>query len=514
MPARLYAGVVSLCTVAVAAFLSFAVTAWPPHEDETLALFSGRGTLTELYETVFRRGGAPLHFTISWVVAHTGGGLLGLRIVSAIFAVASVPVVALLCRRLAGRLPAMLVSVLLAGSWTLLFHGVYARMYSLFLFTSALSYLALLRALERGGRRAWTFWALAILATTATHTYGAIVIASQGIYALAVRTPWRRLVVPFGAVLVLGIPLWYSDLVLAGRYGVGVGTGGAKLRGPIDVLRYFLHVAGDFTAGWTWAVWPIVACAAVGLALLARARARPALLAGCVFATPFLVFVGARVGGSAAPETRHMIFALPFFLLLVAVGMLRILRYPALAAVAALALCYGEVEWGIHKNPELYRGEPAIRVDARESASRWLAGLMRRNDVLLGYNPLFLGAWEDGGAVSRTVVPRADPKLALEVLRAAPKPLGRAIFVFDASDTNNWRRRLSISAELPFPREAFTAHAWGPFLVLRTRRPVRTPAEFLERAEAVQILGKGLYLGDADVNLVTARRSLRLLDGS
>ncbi|HEY6018282.1 MAG TPA: glycosyltransferase family 39 protein [Gaiellaceae bacterium] len=511
VPTRVFAAVVGLCTAAVAAFLSYAVTAWPPHEDETLALFSGRGTVSQLYETVFRRGGAPLHFTIAWIVAHTDGGLLGLRIVSALFAVASVPVVALLCERLAGRLPAMIATVLLSGSWTLLFHGVYARMYSLFLFTSALSYLALLRALERGGRRAWTWWALAILATTATHTYGAIVIASQGLYALAVRTPWRRLLVSFGAVFVVGIPLWYSDLVLAGRYDVGVGGGGSKLRGPLDVLRYFFHVGGDFTAGWLWAVWPVTACAAVGLVLLGRDRMRPALLAGCVFLTPFALFVVARVGSSASPETRHMIFALPFFLLAVAVGMLRILRVPALAAVAALALCYGEVEWGWQKTPELFRGEPLIRVDARESASAWLAGLLRPNDVLLGYDPLFLGAWEDGGSVSRTVVPRADPKLALKVLREAPKPLGRAVFVFDASDTNNFRRRLYIPAELPFPRGDFTARAWGPFLVVRTKEPVRTVAGFLARAQQAQLLGKSMFIGDADVNFVTVKQALGLL---
>lgn len=511
-PTRVFAAVVGACTLAVASFLSYAVTAWPPHEDETLALFAGRGSLSQLYATVFRRGGAPLHFTIAWVVAHTGGGLLGLRIVSAIFAVASVPVVAILAARLAGRRPAMIAAVLLCGSWTLLFHGVYARMYSLFLFTSALSYLALLRALERGGRRDWTWWALAILATTATHTYGAIVIASQGLYALAVRTPLRRLLVPFGAVLVLGIPLWYSDLVLAGRYDVGVGGGGSKLRGPREVLQYFLQVAGDFTAGWTWAVWPVLACGAVGLALLALRRPRQALLAALVFLTPLVVFLAARVGSSASPETRHMIFALPFFLTAVAVGIVRILRYPVLAALAALALCYGEVEWGWQKTPELFRGEPASRVVARTSASAWLAPLIRPHDVLLGYDPIFLGAWEDGARIPRAVVPRADPVLAVKVLKQARKPLGHAIFVFDASDTNNGDRRLYIPAELPFPRSAFTARAWGPFLIVRTRRPVRTPEEWLVRAEEAELLGKSMFIGDADVNYDTVRRATQLWD--
>ena len=82
--------------------------------------------------------------------------------------------------RLAGRGPALAACVLAAASWMLLFHGIYARMYSLFLFLSTLSYLALLRATERGGKRAWTLWAVVMLLTIGSHPYGALVLGSQG----------------------------------------------------------------------------------------------------------------------------------------------------------------------------------------------------------------------------------------------------------------------------------------------------------------------------------------------
>jgi hypothetical protein len=510
LPPRLFAAGVAVCTIGVAAFLSHAVTAWNPHEDEVLALFAGRGSLGDLYQTVFRRGGAPLHYTIAWVVAHTGGGLLGLRIVSAIFAVLAVPLVALLGARLAGRATSLLAVVLMCGSWTLLFHGVYARMYSLFLVTSALSYLALLRAMEKRGKRDWAFWAVAILATAATHTYGAIVLASQGAYYLLVRAPLRRAIVPAAVVLVLGIPLWYSDVVLAGRYDIGVGAGGSKLDGPVDVFRYFFHVAGNFTAGWPWAVWPVLAGWAVGGIVLARSRPRTALLAGSVFATPLVVFLAAKVGSHASPETRHMIFALPFCRLLLAAGIRRVFRLPVLVVAVVAVLVWGEVAWGVKRNPEIYGDEPPIREAARNAASAWLAGTMRPDDVLLGYDPLFLGAWEKGGDVSRTVVPRADFKLALDVLRKAPKPLGRAYFVFDASDTNNWRRRLYVPALVP-PEGGFEAQAFGPFLVLRTTGPTRTVRGFLVRAEQAELVGKSIYAGDADVNYDTVHRALEAL---
>ena len=62
----------------MATFLALRLTAWPPHEDETLALFVGRDSLDGMLGTVLnQRGGAPLHFLFAWAVAHHGGGLDG-----------------------------------------------------------------------------------------------------------------------------------------------------------------------------------------------------------------------------------------------------------------------------------------------------------------------------------------------------------------------------------------------------------------------------------------------------
>ena len=139
-------------TVVAAAFLLHQLMAWPPHEDETLALFVGRDSLPGVVDHVTRdRGGAPLHFLVAWAVAHLGFGLGGLRLASAAFALASLPLVALLGRRLAGPAVALVATAIFASSWLFLFHGVYGRMYSLFLLCSLACTLALLAALERGG---------------------------------------------------------------------------------------------------------------------------------------------------------------------------------------------------------------------------------------------------------------------------------------------------------------------------------------------------------------------------
>ena len=512
LEARLFAAGVAACTLAVTLFLSLRLTAWAPHEDETLALFVGRKPLDEMLDTVLgHRGGAPLHFLIAWSIAHLGGGLGWLRFVSAVFAVGSVPLVALLGARLAGRGPALAATVIVSGSWVLLFHGVYGRMYSLFLFTSLLSNLLLLRALERG-RRTWWLWTIATVLMVASHAYGALVFAAQGLFVLLTRTRVREAALYGALVLVLGAPMWRSDFVLAERFDVGIGRGGAKLDGPLSVLGYLRQVAADFTAGYRLALTLVVAGAAVGFWRIARARPRSALFIGCVFAVPLLMFLVGRFGNSTSPETRHLIFAAPLFALCVGAGALsRPGRWQLVGAAAVLALVPLELHWGHSKTPALYDGEPHVRVAARHEASSLLARISRPDDVLFGFDPLFLGAWERGGHVSGTVVPRADPRLALDVLRNTPKPLGHALFVFDASDNNNIAPRMRINLQFPGGTGRWEAWTFGPFLILRTLDPTRSVATYLQRARDAQLVGKRLYLGDADVNYDTVwRAQLRL----
>src|SRR5512132_72663 len=501
------------CTSAVAVFLLARLTAWPPHEDETLALFVGRKSLGDLFTTVqTERGGAPLHFLFARIVAHLGGGLAGLRLFSALFAIASVPVMALLGARLAGRTAGLAATAIVSASWMLLFHGIYGRMYSLFLLTSALSYLAFLSAVTQGGRKRWALWVVAILATVATHPYGALVLATQVVYVVA-RARTRAALYAIAAVAVLGSPFWYSDHVLAGRFDVGVGSGGQKLDGPAAVLEYLFRVAGDFTSGFTPLVIAVLLVAAVGARALWLRNRDAAALTACVILLPTAAFLLARFGQSTSPESRHLIFVLPFFALLVALGLIDLSRARTPVLVGSLVLLMAaEVAWGWDKTAPLYKGESSTRVEAREAASAWLARHARADDVLFGYEPLYLGAWEHKrGGFSSTVIPRADAKLALDSLREA-RTLGRGVWVFDASDTNNFTQHLTIPLRYPNPRSDFEARAFGPFLVIRSRRPTRTSMEFLLESRQAQILGRSLGAGDADVNLLTADQALWALE--
>jgi mannosyltransferase len=493
---------VATIAAAAALFLLHQLLAWPPHEDETLPLFVGRHPLDQVFRVVLEeRGGAPLHFLLAWAVARLGLGLEGLRALSALFAVASLPVVAVLLARLGGRAAALIATAVVATSWTFLFHGVYGRMYSLFLCTSALSYLALLHALDRGGRKAWALWALAILATVATHPYGALVLASQGVFVvLARRERLREAAWAFGAVAVLGIPFWLTDLVLAGRFDAGVGGGG---RG--DVVQYVWHAAGDFTAGFPMLPAVLVAGAAGLVALPRDSR----LLAACAAIVPLAALVVARSSGS--PETRHLIFLLPFVALAVGAGLARLGRAWAVAALAALLAAQVAAAWD--RTPELFEWEPDVRQEARAEAAAYLASTIGPADVLLGYDPLFLQAWELDDGFPLVVLPRADADLALHNLLSLERPLGRGVWVLDASKTTNAVRSLEVPLALPRPASPFDVRAFGPFLVIRTREPVVTPKRYLERAGQAMLVGKRLYLGDADINLPTIERAARALRG-
>jgi hypothetical protein len=498
-------------TTAVAATLAgvlgwFLLT-WPPHDDEALALFVGRGSLGHVLHTVVtERGGAPLHFGLAWLVVHLGGGLTGLRLVSLLFAVASVPLIALLGARLADRTVGLVAAALASGSWVLMFHGIYGRMYSLFLFTSLLSFLALLSALDRGGRRRFALWGLALLLMLASHPYAALVVAAQGLFVVLRRRRLRSALLTLAAVGIAGIPFWWADLVLRDRFDVGVGGGGPELGSPTSVLHYFWWVAGDFSAGHRAWSTPVLVLALVGTILLWRRRPESVGLFACVVAVPGLAFMLATLNSTASPEARHLIFALPFFSVLLAVPLVEAGRRggrlgPAFAAIAVVVLLIGEVRWTHEKTPPIFDGDPPGEAQARDAAGAWLASTYRPSDVLLGYEPVYLQAWEQNRSFSGHTLPRADPALLASALKEIPEPLGRGVWVFDASDTTNVKERQTIQYALPTPQAAFEARVYGPFLVIRSRKPLGTRANYVAVSEEVMRLGRTLEIGDADINL-------------
>ncbi len=182
------------------------------------------------------------------------------------------------------------------------------------------------------------------------------------------------------AVGVLGIPFWLADLVLAGRFDVGVGGGGDKLGGPLSVLGYLGRAAGDFTAG-PWSL-PCRPGARGGRGVAARhgSAGAAALLVAAVVGTPTAAFLVARLGSSTSPETRHLIFVLPFFATLVAAGLVALARRPARFAAPARSRSRSCSSAARSPGPGSgrRRSSGATRASAPSRATRPRAGSRRR----------------------------------------------------------------------------------------------------------------------------------------
>jgi mannosyltransferase len=511
---------VAAITAGLGLFLLLRLHALPPHEDETLAFFVSHGSLGDMLRTVLgERGGAPLHYLLAYLAGLVDPGLTSLRLVSVAFAVASVPASAALVARLTDRRTALLAALVASTSWTMLYHGIYGRMYSLFLFTATLSLLLLLRAVERDTAGRWAAWAAATLALLATQPYGVLVLAAAVVHVALLRArrgvPLRRASIALAAVLVLALPLWRTYALLASRFEVGLGESSSKLGSPLDVLDYLWEVFGDFTAGALLVAVPFALLAALGLVTIARSRPESALLTGIVALVPVVALLAAGSGPGVSLETRHLIFLLPFAAMAIAAGLLRLGALAGRAGPGVVAALLGfllaaQIVWGLDRTRWLYTGEPSERSQGRVAVAEWLAANGRADDVLLGYEPSYLDAWEHGAPFGRTFIPRADAKLALEALEDAGEPLGHGVWVLDASDfVDQDRARLSIPNASPGPE--FETAAFGPFLVVRTREPTVTPLRFLEATLAVEELGEELRVGDAGRNAQTAREALELL---
>ena len=184
-------------------------------------------------------------------------------------------------------------------------------------------------------RHGWaaTFRALgvAVLAMLASHPYAVLVVAAQGLFILVRRRRVRE-----AALTARGRRRCRRSVLVGGHRPAEQvrrrsRRGRAAARLPTSVLHYFWWVAGDFSAGHhAWSI-PVLFLALVGAVLLWRRRREVVVLVGCVIAIPALAFMLATLNSTTSPEARHLIFALPFFSILLC-GPARRARAPSSAA--------------------------------------------------------------------------------------------------------------------------------------------------------------------------------------
>lgn len=137
----------------------------------------------------FSESAPPLYYAVAWLWTQvTGTGEFGLRSVSAVAGVATVPVAYLLGAELSSRRAGLVAAALVAVNPMLLWYSQEARAYALFVLLTAISLLYFVRTLDRGRRRDSIGWGVASALALATHYFAVFPIAAEALWLLRRRS--------------------------------------------------------------------------------------------------------------------------------------------------------------------------------------------------------------------------------------------------------------------------------------------------------------------------------------
>jgi mannosyltransferase len=136
----------------------------------------------------FSESAPPLYYATAWLWTQlTGTGEVGLRSISALAGIATVPVAYQLGAELSSRRAGIVAAALVAVNPMLVWYSQEARGYALFVLLTALSLLYFVRVLDRGRRRDSIRWGIASALALATHYFAAFPIAAEAFWLLRRR---------------------------------------------------------------------------------------------------------------------------------------------------------------------------------------------------------------------------------------------------------------------------------------------------------------------------------------
>jgi len=213
---------------AVLRFATLGVQAY--HHDEIVTASRVlRGSFWHAMDAVgFSESAPPLYYALAWPWTQvTGTGEFGLRSLSAVAGIATVPVAYLLGRELRDRRAGIAAAALVAVNPMLLWYSQEARSYALLTLLCAVSLLYFVRALDNGRRRDFVLWGLASGLALATHYFALFPIAAEALWLLYRRRRQSAagigIVAAFAALLApLAIhQMSYGHAEWIGNFGLG-----------------------------------------------------------------------------------------------------------------------------------------------------------------------------------------------------------------------------------------------------------------------------------------------------
>ena len=292
----------------------------------------------------------PLHYVLAWGWGNVFGlGEAGVRSLSILAGVATVPVAYLAGRELAGVRAGLIAAALVAASPFLVFYSLEARAYALLTLLGALSFWLFARALRRQRGATLAPWAVVSALALATHYFAGFLILAEAVWLVLAARGSRPVLAAVGGLVLASVAFLPLALRQAdGRTG-WIGETALLTRARQTVTQFSL---GEIDPVSNAVLALLLLAGAAGLAFTLHGRAREALRTARVplgvGATALAVPLVLDLLGAHYLIARNAIATLP--VLLVGVGAL-LAPVPArratalAAAVCAVGLAVSVASW-------------------------------------------------------------------------------------------------------------------------------------------------------------------------
>jgi hypothetical protein len=283
----------------------------------------------------------PFYFLLAWFWAHLFGyGEAGLRSLSALVGVLTVPVAYAAGTKLFSRRAGLIVAALTACNPMLVWYSQEARSYALLVLLTTVALLAFAHLRTRPTRGWMVTWVIAAALALATHYYAALAIAPEAIWLLAHYRPRRM--VRYG---VEALVVWSAPLAVLAFRQMNSGVYGWLAKVPILQRAEGVPTSfaiGPGAPGGSYLLLASAIVVAVSAWLIVRrtdSRERRIIrfVAGLA-ASGFILVVILLLLGFDEVDSRNML-ALCVPVALVIAGGLGARRAGSVGAIGAVALC-------------------------------------------------------------------------------------------------------------------------------------------------------------------------------
>lgn len=363
---------------AVGAALAFALIAdksvWL---DEAFSIGVAQSTWAELWDVVTtRQANMSPFYVLLKLWSPLGDSETALRALPALLALASIPLLYALARRAFGAVVALVASSLLVVNAFFVQYAQEVRGYSMvLLLVTAATYL-LVFAVEQGGPRSWTAYAVVAALSVYVHFFAAFVLVAHLVaLPFAPRLRWRRALGAFAGVAVLVAPL---ALFVATR------DVGQIDWIPEPTAKVVYAALEDVTGGGGPVLFGAYAlAAAAGVVVAARAlgerttRWRYVLVTAWA-ALPVALSLALSLAGKPMFVSKYLIVALPGIVILAALAVAALRRTALVVVAAALLVALSGLG--------LYDWYARYEKDDWRSASAFVMQRVERGDGIVFYN--------------------------------------------------------------------------------------------------------------------------------